>query len=152
MFARSRARIALGYVSILVLILVLFGVVVVLGFWDAVNDLQDEQLAREAKSRRSIVANGDAYSGGSDEFGWSAVGSDGSPLARVTTGSALGLPNADLARQAARERTMIPATVEGPEGAVRIVSLPVERSGTVVAVVQVAQSREVVNDAVYRFI
>jgi len=152
MFARSRASIALGYVSILALILVLFGVVVVLGFWDAVNDLQDEQLAREAKSRRSIVANGDAYSGGSDEFGWSAVGSDGSPLARVTTGSALGLPYADLARQAARERRMIPATVEGPGGAVRIVSLPVERSGTVVAVVQVAQPRQVVYNAVYRFI
>ena len=81
MFARSRASIALGYVSILALILVLFGVVVMLWFWDAVNDMQDTQLAREAKSRRSIVANGDAYAGGSDEFGWSAVGSDGRPLA-----------------------------------------------------------------------
>ena len=39
MFARSRASIALGYVSILALILVLFGVVVVLGFWDAVNEI-----------------------------------------------------------------------------------------------------------------
>jgi signal transduction histidine kinase len=47
---------------------------------------------------------------------------------------------------------MIPATVQGPEGAVRLVSLPVERSGTVVAVVQVAQPREVVRNAVYRFI
>ena len=51
MFARSRASIALGYVSILALILVLFGVVVVLGFWDAVNDLQDKQL--KPKKRRA---------------------------------------------------------------------------------------------------
>ena len=50
MFARSRASIALGYVSILALILVLFGVVVVLGFWDEVNGLQDKQLAREARA------------------------------------------------------------------------------------------------------
>ena len=152
MFARSRASIALGYVSILALILVLFGVAVGLGFWYTVNDLQDEQLVGEAEKRRSIVSSGGAYSGGSDEFGWSAVSPDGRPLARVTTGSALGLPYASLARQAARERRMIPATVQGPEGAVRLVSLPVERSGTVVAVVQVAQPREVVRNAVYRFI
>jgi signal transduction histidine kinase len=151
MFARSRASIALGYVSILALILVLFGVAVGLGFWYTVNDLQDEQLIEEAEKRRTIVSSG-AYSGGSDEFGWSAVSPDGRPLARVTTGSALGLPYASLARQAAREHRMIPATVQGPEGAVRLVSLPVERSGTVVAVVQVAQPREVVRNAVYRFI
>ncbi|HEU4847864.1 MAG TPA: hypothetical protein VFT03_06675, partial [Rubrobacteraceae bacterium] len=71
MFARSRASIALGYVSILALILVLFGVVVVLGFWDAANGLQDKQLKQEAESRRSIVLNGDAYAGGSNDIGWS---------------------------------------------------------------------------------
>jgi signal transduction histidine kinase len=152
MFARSRVRIALGYVGILALILVLFGVVVVLGFWGAVNDLQDKQLERQAKDRRSVVSSSVAYSGGSDEFGWSAVGPDGRPLARVSTGSALGLPYPGLARQAAREREIVPATVRGPEGAVRLVSLPVERSGTVVAVVQVAQPREVVQEAVVRFV
>ncbi len=155
MFNRIRVRLTLGYVGILTLILLLFSVIVVVGFWYVVTALQDRQLAREAESKKSIVyggASGNAYAGGSNEFGWSAVGPDGRPLARISTGSDLGLPYTGLARQAARGEEMIPETVEGPGGGVRVVSLPVVRSGKVVAVVQVAQSRRVVRDAVNGFV
>lgn len=152
MFGRSRVRLTLGYVGILSLILLLFGTVVTFGFRYVVTQLQDQQLVREAESKKSIVRSGGTYAGGSDEFGWSAVDPDGHPLARISTGEDLGLPRPDPARRAVREGRMLATTVDGPRGEVRVVSLPVERSGEVVAVVQVAQSREVVRDAVDRFI
>lgn len=153
MFTRSRLRIVLGYVGILALILVAFGIAVVVNFWDAVNELQDEQLTREAQNRRGVIYGGDrTYSGGSDQFGWAAVGADGRPLARVSTGSDLGLPYDGLARQATLKEGTVRATVEGRRGAVRVVSVPLVREGSVVAVVQVAQPRRVVRDAVEKFV
>ncbi|WP_266096621.1 ATP-binding response regulator [Rubrobacter marinus] len=114
---------------------------------------QDALLVREAESRRSIVLGGgdggagSTYAGGSDEFGWSVTGPDGRPFSRITTGSDLGLPRPDLARRAVREGTVLD-TFEGPGGDLRVVSLPVKQSGEVVAVIQVAQSRELIQETV----
>jgi signal transduction histidine kinase len=154
MFTRSRVRIAMGYVSILALILILFSVVVVIGFWQQASDQQDELLAREAESKKSIVYEdgGDAYADTSDDFGWWAVTPDGRLLARTSTGSALGLPVSGLAERTIRTRRTITATVEGPDGDVRVVSVPAAQSGAVVAVIQVAQSREPVHEAVRRLV
>ena len=152
MFNRSRLRLTLGYVGILTLILLLFGAVVVAAFRSAAAELQYRQLEAEAESRDAIVTGGGSvYGGGTDEFGWAVVGSDGRPLGRTSESSDFGLPRPDFARQAARDGTLRSA-VEVPGDTLRMVSLPVERSGEVVAVVQVAQSRRVVDEAVGRFV
>ena len=54
MFDRIRLRLTLGYVGILALRLVLFGAVVVIGFYRQVNAQQDQFLAREAESKRTL--------------------------------------------------------------------------------------------------
>lgn len=152
MFDRSRVRLTLGYVGILAFILLLFGAVVVIFFRYTVANLQDRQLASEAESREGIVSGGgNVYAGGSDEFGWSVVGPDGRPLGQTSASSDFGLPRPDLARRAARGGTTY-RTVKGPDAHVRVVSWPVERAGEVVAVIQVAQSREVVDKAVNGFV
>ncbi len=152
MFDRSRVRLTLGYVGILAFILLLFGAVVVIFFRYTVANLQDRQILAEAESREGIVSGGgNVYAGGSDEFGWSVVGPDGRPLGQTSTSSNFGLPRPYLARRAAREGTLR-RTVEGPDAKVRVVSLPVERAGEVVAVIQVAQSRTVVDKAVNGFV
>ena len=153
MFNRSRVRLTLGYVGVLALILLLFGAVVVVGFRFAVAELQDRQLLSQAQSREGIVSGGGSvYGGGSDEFGWSVVGPDGRPLGRTSASAEFGLPRPDLARLAARAGTEQHRTVEEAGDKVRIVSLPVERSGEVVAVIQAAQSRAVIDGAVDRFL
>ena len=52
MFGRIRLRLTLWYVSILILIVVLFGTIVVLGFRYQVTREQDNLLAREAESKQ----------------------------------------------------------------------------------------------------
>jgi signal transduction histidine kinase len=152
MFNRSRVRLTLGYVGVLALILLLFGAVVVVGFRFAVAELQDRQLVLEAENREGIVSGGgDVYAGGSNEFGWSVVGPDGRPLGQTSASAAFGLPRPDLARQTARQGTQY-RTVDVSGDVVRIVSRPVERAGEVVAVIQVAQSRTVIDGAVARFL
>ena len=156
MFDRIRLRLTLGYVGILALILVLFGAAVVGFFSLQVTAQQDQMLTREAEDRQNLFYGGD-YAGnentsGSDVFGWSAIRPDGRLLARTSTGSDLGLPYAGPARQATREGKVVEGTVNGPEDKVRLVSLPVTRSGEVVAVVQTAQSRELVQDTVKRLV
>ena len=152
MFGRSRVRLTLGYVGILTLILLLFGAVVVVVFRAVVAELQDTQLLSEAQSREGIVSGGgNVYAGGSDEFGWSVAGPDGRPLGQTSASAEFGLPRPDLARQAARDGTTY-RTIQEPADTVRVVSKPVERAGEVVAVVQVAQSRSVIDEAVDTFL
>jgi len=151
-FDRSRVRLTLGYVGVLTFILLLFGAVVVVGFRVAVYKLQDTQLLSEAENRKGIVyGGGNMYAGGSDVFGWSVVGPDGSPLGQTSASAEFGLPRPDLARQAVREGRKY-GTIEEPGGVVRVVSLPVKRAGEVTAVVQVAQSRAVIDEAVDKFV
>jgi signal transduction histidine kinase len=152
MFDKSRVRLTLGYVGVLTLILLLFGAVVVVGFRSAVAEIQNRHLLSEAENREGIVSGGgNVYAGGSDEFGWSVVGPDGRPLGQTSASAAFGLPRPDLARQTARQGTQY-RTVEVSGDVVRIVSRPVERAGEVVAVIQVAQSRAVIDEAVARFL
>jgi signal transduction histidine kinase len=85
------------------------------------------------------------------------VGSDGELLEKVTfegitPPSPLGLPASELARQAVDEEERSSATIEGLGGDVRVVSLPVLHSGTVIGVIQVGQSRQVVQTTVNRLV
>ena len=52
MFGRIRLRLTLWYVTILILIVVLFGTIVVLGFRYQVKREQENLLAREAESKQ----------------------------------------------------------------------------------------------------
>lgn len=152
MFDRSRVRLTLGYVGILALILLLFGAVVVVGFRSVVAGLQDTKLLAEAERMEGIVSGGaNVYAGGTDELGWSVVAPDGRPLGRTSASAEFGLPRPDLARRAAGKGSTL-RTVEGPGGPVRIASYPVQRAGEVVAVIQVAQSRGVIDEAVDNFV
>ena len=51
MFGRIRRRLTMGYVGILALILVLFGVIVVVSFYRQVTIQQDELLLQKAQSQ-----------------------------------------------------------------------------------------------------
>jgi signal transduction histidine kinase len=63
--------------------------------------------------------------------------------------SSLGLPAIGAAREAEREGVPDTETIDGPQGAVRVVSVPVRgKSGRLIAVVQAAQSRWVVDETV----
>lgn len=56
--------------------------------------------------------------------------------------SSLGLPAIEAAREAEREGVPDAETIDGPQGAVRVISVPVSgKSGRTIAVVQAAQSR-----------
>jgi signal transduction histidine kinase len=63
--------------------------------------------------------------------------------------SSLGLPAREEAREAEQEGVLGAETVDGPQGEVRVVSVPVTgKSGRVIAVVQAAQSRWIVEETV----
>jgi two-component system sensor histidine kinase CiaH len=71
------------------------------------------------------------------------------------TSFSLGLPYAYMAQSAGQESRTIKETVSVPGGAVRVMSIPVKRYGefgSVVAVVQAAQSRQAVTETVERLI
>jgi signal transduction histidine kinase len=157
MFGRIRLRLTLWYVSILILIVVLFGTIVVLGFRYQVTREQDNLLAREAESKQGIVygnepGGANTYSTNSNQIGWTVLEPDGQLLAQTNMGSTLGLPDPALLKETTRERKIRKATVDGPEGSVRVLSVPVTRSGEVIGVVQVAQSHEFVEETVDNFV
>jgi signal transduction histidine kinase len=185
MFERIRLRLTLGYVGILALILVVFGVVVVIGFVRQVTAQQDEFLTQLALNLAKIVPVPDpnpeqareivpapsapeAFLRPSAEeeailtttetqIAWVSVGTDGNLSEKVTLegttpSSSLGLPDTELAQQAVNEKERSAATIDGAGGNVRVVSLPVLRSGTVVGVIQAGQSRQVVQTTVNRLI
>jgi signal transduction histidine kinase len=161
MFGRIRLRLTLWYVSILILIVVLFGTIVVLGFRYQVTREQDKLLAREAYSKQGIVygnqpGGANTYSINSNQIGWTVLRPDGQLLAQTNIGSSLGLPDPALLKETTREHKIRKATVNGPEGSVRVLSVPVTRSGNrsgeVIGVVQVAQSHEFVEETVNNFV
>jgi signal transduction histidine kinase len=161
MFGRIRLGLTLWYVSILIFIVVLFGTIVVLGFRYQVTREQDKLLAREAESKQGIVygnepGGANTYSTNSNQIGWTVLGSDGQLLAQTNMGSSLGLPDPALLQETTREQKIRKATVNGSEGGVRVLSVPVTRSGNqsgeVIGVVQVAQSHEFVEEIVDNFV
>ncbi len=78
-----------------------------------------------------------------------ANGKEGTVLDSTSSASSFGLPYEGPARRAAEEGETVKETVVGPEDEmVRVVSVPVTGREGGVAVVQAAQSREVVREAV----
>ena len=170
MFKRIRRRLTIGYVGILALILVVFGTIVVVGFSQQTIAQQDELLMREAESKQSLFySDNDEDNPDSDDednadrvsptstdesegVAWAAITPNGRVIEQSSRASSLGLPSTEQVRQVAGQEKTSAATIEGPDAGVRVVSVPVVRSGNVVGVVQAAQSLDVVRETVNRLI
>lgn len=161
MFDHIRRRLTVGYVGILALTLLVFSVVVVFMFYLRASDQQDDLLLQKAEDKANSVLSGkDRYSvvKASTDYDVAVIVllPDGSTYGDLDeTSFSLGLPYAYLAQSAGQESRTIRGTVSGPGGAVRVMSIPVKRYGeygSVVAVVQAAQSREAVTETVERLI
>jgi signal transduction histidine kinase len=161
MFDHIRRRLTVGYVGILALTLLVFSVVVVFMFYLRASDQQDDLLLQKAEDKANSVLSGkDRYSvvKATADYDVAVIVllPDGSTYGDLDeTTFSLGLPYAYLAQSAGQERRTIKGTVPGPGGAVRVMSIPVKRYGefgSVVAVVQAAQSREAVTETVERLI
>ena len=161
MFDHIRKRLTMGYVGILALILLLFGVVVVFTFYLRVSEQQDDLLLQKAEDKANGVLSG------KDKYGVVKATTDydvavivllpdGSSYGDLDEASfSLGLPYTYMAQSAGQERRTIKDTVPGPGGAVRVMSIPVKKYGefgSVIAVVQAAQSRQAVTETVGRLI
>ncbi len=161
MFDHIRRTLTMGYVGILALILLVFGVVVVFSFYLRASEQQDDLLLQKAEDEANSVLSG------KDKYGVVKATTkydvavivllpDGSTYGDLDEASfSLGLPYAYLAQRAARERRTIRETAPGPGGPVRVMTIPVKRPGEfgdVVAIAQAAQSRRAVSDTVERLI
>nr|MDQ3361138.1 HAMP domain-containing histidine kinase [Actinomycetota bacterium] len=159
-----RLRLTLGYVGILALILVAFGVVVVILFRDATVGQHDDLLSKRAEALADAVSrNGtvaDAMGGGtvpegSTDYAVVHLASDGRVLSRDAAARDLGLPSpesSEAARNATRDVEPEVVTAYGPEGAARVASVPVVRSGEADGVVQVGQPLRADLEAVDRLV
>jgi signal transduction histidine kinase len=161
MFDHIRRRLTMGYVGILALILLLFGVVVVFSFYLRVSDQQDDLLLQKAEDKaNSVLSSKDKYGvvKATTDYDVAVIVllPDGSSYENLDeTSLSLGLPYTYMARRAAQERRTVEETVPGPGGAVRVMSIPVKKYGEfggVIAVVQAAQSRRAVSDTVERLV
>ena len=161
MFDHIRKRLTMGYVGILALILLVFGVVVVFSFYLRASDQQDDLLLQKAEDKADDVLSG------KDKYGAVRATTrydvavivllpDGSTYGDLNaTSFSLGLPYTDAARMAAQGGQTISETVPGPGGPVRVMTIPVtkhEEWGNVVAIAQAAQSRRAVLDPVERLV
>ncbi len=159
MLERMRWRLTLGYAGIFALILSLLGMTAVIGFSRELTIQQDILLTQEAKDQTSNLLedeNREILASGSAEFSWVAL----DPAGRVTdrdpsaaTLGTLGLPADHLAERALEEDEAVFATIRGPQGGVRVVSMPMrEESGEVVGVIQYARSLRDVRETLYRLL
>ena len=161
MFEHIRKRLTMGYVGILALILLAFGGVVVFTFYLRVSEQQDDLLLQKAEDMANSVLSG------KDKYGVVRATTDydvavivllpdGSSYGDLDEASfSLGLPYTYMAQRAGQEGHTIKETVSGPDGPVRVMSIPVrkyEEFGSVIAVVQAAQSRQAVTDTVGRLV
>jgi signal transduction histidine kinase len=161
MLDRIRQRLSMAYVGIFAFILIVFGTIVVVIFSQQATAQQDELLRQKAEAEmNSAVSGTETYTivgaTAESDIAVVAVPPDASVEANVlktaSSGSSLGLPFGELARQAEQEGSMVAATVDGPEGPVRVVSVPLSDSGEITAIIQAAQSRQVVWDIVERLV
>jgi len=161
MFNHIRRRLTMGYVGILALTLVVFSVVVVFMFYLRASDQQDDLLLQKAEDKADNVLSGkDRYSvvKATTDYDVAVIVllPDGSTYGDLDeTSFSLGLPYAYMAQSAGQESRTIKETVSAPGGTVRVMSIPVKRYGefgSVVAVVQAAQSRQAVTETVERLI
>ena len=154
MFDHIRKRLTMGYVGILALILLVFGVVVVFSFQRQVTIQQDKLLDQKVRS----LVNGslsttdkDAILEDPHSYGWVMVTPDGRTLGQNSSAASLGLPKGWLVQESLHRRDMVSATIKGSQGDVRVASSPAVQSGTLV-VLQVARSPAVVSGIVDRLI
>jgi signal transduction histidine kinase len=152
MFDHIRKRLTMGYVGVLALILLVFGVVVIFSFQRQVTIQQDKLLDQKVKS----LANGSLSNTDKIEiledpksYGWVILTPHGRTLGQNPTAASLGLPSAWLARESLHEGQTVSATVQGPQGEVRVASSPTVQSDSLV-VLQVARSPAVVEGIVAR--
>jgi len=178
---RIRRRLTLGYVGIFALILATIGAVVVVSFARQVADQQDELLEQKARGASDYVRGpllhgyqegkepgeprgrpddgpvGPIQSSTESDIGVVALvlpdGEGGVILDSSPSSYSFGLPFEGPARRAAGEGETITETVDGPEGEMlRVASVPVTGREGSEAVVQAAQSRRVVWEAVGRLL
>lgn len=158
MFKRIRRRLTMGYVGILALILILFGVIVIASFYRQVSIQQDKLLLQKAEAEANNPTGDRGRYGrvkATTDFDIAVV--EIPPygfvdedmlledlLSEDPTSSDLGLPYIEMAQQAGLERRNIPETVQGPEGGVRVMNVPVYKSGEVISIMQAAQSSRAV--------
>jgi signal transduction histidine kinase len=147
MLDRLRWRLTMGYVVIFALVLLLLGTATVVGFSREMIDQQDILLEQEAKDQAKNLLDGEnreVLAEGSAEYSWVALDPEGHVTDRDPTAATmgtLGLPSRKLADQALEEQQTVSATIRGPQGGARVVSLPMrEDSGEIVGVVQYARS------------
>src|SRR5215203_4517651 len=139
MLERMRWRLTMGYASIFALILLLLATAAVVGFSRELTNQQDTLLTQEAKDVEKNLLDGDhreVLAEGSGEYSWVALDLEGHVTDRdpsAATLGTLGLPSKALARQTLEEDEGVSATIHGPQGRVRVVSMPMrEESGKVV--------------------
>jgi signal transduction histidine kinase len=147
MLDRLRWRLTMGYVVIFALVLLLLGTATVLGFSREMINQQDVLLEQEAKDQAKNLLDGEnreVLAEGSAEYSWVALDPEGRVTDRDPTAAALGtlgLPSRKLAERALEGQQTVSATIRGPQGGARVVSLPMrEESGEIVGVVQYARS------------
>jgi signal transduction histidine kinase len=157
MLERMRWRLTMGYAGIFALILLLLATAAVAGFSRELTSQQDTLLTQEAKDLQSNLLDGDhreVLAEGSAEYSWVALDPKGHVTDRdpsAATLGTLGLPSKELARQSLEEDEKVSATIHGPQGRVRVVSMPMrEESGEVVGVIQYARSLKGVQQTIGR--
>jgi len=159
MLERMRWRLTMGYAGIFALILLLLVTAAVVGFSRELTNQQDTLLTQEAKDLESNLLDGDhreVLAEGSAEYSWVALDpkihvTDRDPSA-ATLGT-LGLPSKELAKQSLEQDGSVSATIHGPQGRVRVVSMPMrEESGEVVGVIQYARSLKGVQQTIGRLV
>ena len=159
MLERMRWRLTMGYAGIFALILFFLATAAVAGFSRELTNQQDTLLTQEAKDLQSNLLDGEhreVLAEGSAEYSWVALDPEGHITDRDPTAATLGtlgLPSKELAEQALEEEEGVSATIRGPQGRVRVVSMPMrEESGEVVGVIQYARSLERVQQTIGRLV
>ena len=147
MLDRMRWRLTLGYAGIFAVILLFLSAAAVVGFSQELTNQQDTLLEQEAKDQAKNLLDGDdreVLAEGSAEYSWVALDPDGRVTERDPTAATLGtlgLPRRELAERALEEQEAVSATIRGPQGSARVVSMPMrEESGEVVGAIQYARS------------
>ena len=164
MFGTIRLNLTLGYVGILALILVAFGLVVVVGFRGATVGQHDDVLLERAQTLADGVSRAGTVGGamdgttrpeGSTDYAVVHLASDGRVLFRDAAARELDLPaskSLEAARSATEAGEPDVVTVDGSGGLARVASVPVVRSGEVDGLVQVGQSLGTELEAVDRLV
>jgi two-component system sensor histidine kinase CiaH len=159
MLERMRWRLTIGYAGIFALILLLLATAAVAGFSRELTDQQDTLLTQEAEDLERNLLDGDhreVLAEGSAEYSWVALNPKGHVTDRDPTAATLGtlgLPSKELARESLEQDERVSATIHGPQGRVRVVSMPMrEESGEVVGVVQYARSLKGVQQTIGRLV